>query len=299
MLRLLCQVCAAAALTGLLALSAVPALAETTAGTGAAPESAAEAAPLPEAESRALLDALGMDRLFPILREEGLAYSTSLEAELFPGAGNGAWTSLVSEIYALDRLDKVMARRFAEEMAGVDTAPLMAFFDSERGRKIVSLEISAREALLDETVEAMSRDAMDEMRGQDNPRLEVLRAYIEANDLVETNIAGALNSNFAFYQGLAAGGALPPEMTEEDMLRDVWMQEPDIREETEAWVWSYLAMAYKPLEDGDIEAYTELSRTPEGRALNRAIFAAFDELFTDISRDLGLAASRFMVSEDI
>ena len=192
-----------------------------------------------------------------------------------------------------------MARRFSEEMAGVDTAPLLAFLQSERGQRIIGLEVSAREALLDETVEQMSREAFDEMRAEDSPRMEALRAYIEANDLVESNIAGALNSNLAFYQGLSAGGALPLEMTEEDMLRDVWLQEPDIREETESWVWSYLAMAYRPLEDADIEAYTAMSQTPEGRALNRAIFAAFDELFTDISRDLGLAASRFMLSEDI
>ncbi len=256
-------------------------------------------APLAEAETRKLLDAIGMDRLLPILREEGLAYSVALESELFPGAGGELWPELVSDIYKTERLDAVMLRRMSEEMAGVDTAPLFEFLDSERGRRIISLEISARSALLDETVEQMSRDAFDEMRGQDSERLDALRAYIDANDLVETNIAGALNSNYAFYQGLAAGGALPAEMSEEDMLRDVWMQEPDIREETEAWVWSYLAMAYKPLEDADIEAYTALSQTPEGRALNRAIFAAFDTLFADISRDLGLAASRFMISEDI
>ncbi|MCO6382337.1 DUF2059 domain-containing protein [Oceanicola sp. 502str15] len=273
--------------------------AEAGAGGGAPQSEAATAAPLGEAETQALMVALGMDRLMPILRDEGLAYSTALERELFPGAGGKAWADLVSEIYATDRLERVMARRFAAEMAGVDVAPLMAFFDSDRGRRIVGLEISARAALLDDTVEQMSRDAFSEMRGEDSPRLDLLRAYIESNDLVETNIAGALNSNFAFYQGLAAGGALPPEMSEEEMLRDVWMQEPDIREETETWVWSYLAMAYEPLEDADIEAYTALSQTPEGRALNRAIFAGFDELFADISRDLGLAASRFMVSEDI
>ncbi|SIN93533.1 DUF2059 domain-containing protein [Vannielia litorea] len=290
--RALSALLLAAALCG----AGVPALAE------AGPRSASERSEttrMEEAEARALLDALGMDRLMPILRDEGLAYSRSLQGELFPGAGGEDWAGLVDKIYQVDRLDRVMLRRFSEEMAGVDTAPLKAFFESELGRRIVSLEISARAALLDDTVEQMSREAYSEMVGADDPRLEVLRDYIETNDLVETNIAGALNSNFAFYQGLAAGGALPAEMSEEDMLRDVWMQEPDIREETENWVWSYLAMAYKPLDTADIEAYTALSRTPEGRALNRAIFAGFDELFTDISRDLGLAAARFMVSEDI
>ncbi|QDC09501.1 hypothetical protein FHY55_09700 [Oceanicola sp. D3] len=299
MLRFLAHSCSAAALA-LAALLGAPgqlAFAETAGSEQA--QAGAEPAPLAADETQALLEALGMDKLFPILREEGLAYSKALESELFPGAGGEAWQGMVGEIYALDRLDKVMARHLAEEMAGVDVAPLMEFLTSERGRRIVTLEVTAREALLDETVEQMSRDAYDELRGEESPRLDALRGYIEANDLVESNIAGALNANFAFYQGLAAGGALPAEMSEEDMLRDVWMQEPDIREETESWVWSYLALAYRPLEDADIEAYTAISKTPEGRALNRAMFAAFDKLFADISRDLGLAASRFMVSEDI
>ena len=260
---------------------------------------ATEAAPLPAEESRALLDLVGMDELLPIMREEGLAYSEALQAELFPGQGGESWPELVDEIYQIERMERVVQKRFSAEMGGVDTAPLMEFFGSARGKQIVSLEISARRALLDDEVEEMSRAAFDQMRGEDSPRLDALRAFIEENDLVETNIAGALNSNLAFYEGLAAGGALPGQMSEEDMLRDVWMQEPQIREETEGWVWSYLAMAYKPLEDEDIEAYTALSATPEGKALNRALFASFDDLFTAISRDLGLAASRFMMSEDI
>lgn len=257
------------------------------------------AAPLPAAEARALLEAVGMYELLPIMREEGMSYSDTLREQLFPGQGGAGWAEMVGEIYQLDRLERVVARRFAAEMGGVDIAPLMDFFTSPRGTHIVELEISARRALLDEAVEEVSRAAYEEMRAQEQPRLEVLRGFIEENDLVETNIAGALNSNLAFYQGLAAGGALPGDMSEQDMLRDVWMQEPEIREETEGWVWSYLAMAYKPLEDADIEAYTALSRTPEGRALNRALFASFDDLFTAISRDLGLGASRFMASEDI
>ena len=251
------------------------------------------------AEMREMLTLIGMDRLLPIMRAEGVAYADALEAELFPGKGGADWAAMIEKIYAPERMETIITRRFSTEMADVDLAPLRAFFDTERGQRIVGLEISAREALLDDEVEAVSRDNLDILRGEDDPRLAVLGDFIEENDLVETNIAGALNSNLAFYQGLAAGGALTVEMSQEDMLRDVWAQEPDIREETEGWVWSYLAMAYKPLKDEDITAYTALSRTAEGRALNAALFAAFDDLFTAISRDLGIGASQFMSREDI
>jgi hypothetical protein len=58
-------------------------------------------------------------------------------------------------------------------------------------------------------------------------------------------------------------------------------------------------MAYQPLSDEELDTYIAMARTDEGRALNRALFAAFDEVFTDISATLGLAASRFIVGQDI
>jgi hypothetical protein len=61
----------------------------------------------------------------------------------------------------------------------------------------------------------------------------------------------------------------------------------------------YLAMAYQPLSDADLEAYIAFSRTPEGQVLNRALFAAFDALFNALSRDLGLAAARLMAGQDL
>ena len=58
-------------------------------------------------------------------------------------------------------------------------------------------------------------------------------------------------------------------------------------------------MAYRPLSDDEIAAYTALSETPEGQALNTALFATYDAMFVTISRDLGLAAAQFMAGEDI
>jgi hypothetical protein len=108
-----------------------------------------------------------------------------------------------------------------------------------------------------------------------------------------------MNANLAFYGGLLDGNAFPRQMSEEMVLSDVWAQEEMIREDTTEWVHSYLLMAYQPLSDEDLETYIAMARTDEGRALNRALFAAFDDVFTDISATLGLAASRFIVGQDI
>ena len=58
-------------------------------------------------------------------------------------------------------------------------------------------------------------------------------------------------------------------------------------------------MAYGPLSDAELEGYIALSATREGRSMNLALFAAFDELFRGISFDIGKAASRFTQGDDI
>lgn len=255
-------------------------------------------AELPE-EVDALLSAVGMPDLVEIMRQEGLDYGATLEEELFPGRGGASWQVIVRQTYDTDRMLTQFTDRFAEELAGEDVQVMLDFFTSDRGRRIVSFEISARQALLEEGIEEAAIETWEEAREEGTDRLGQIERFVEANDLVESNVMGAMNANYAFYTGLLDGNAFPRQLTEDQVLSDVWSQEDAIREDTTEWVFSYLMLAYQPLSDEDLEVYTALSETEEGRALNRALFAAFDDVFTDISRTLGLAAARFISGQDI
>lgn len=273
-----------------LALPAPAVLAQTTAPAPAT-------APLAADLSRVLRIAEVID----VMRQEGLDYGTSLEVELFPGRGRAGWRLAVEMIYDTAtmnrRLDAALAQAMAGDEAGL--AATLAFFGDARGQRILSLEIEARRALLDEAAEEAAQAHAEDMASRDDPRLGLLKRFADANDLIEANVQGALNANLAFYRGMAEAGAMGEQMTEDEMLADVWGQEPDIRTETENWLFPYLALAYGPLEDADLEAYIAFSQTPEGRRLNVALFAAFDAVFGRISYDLGRAAGRQMLGEDI
>jgi len=252
-----------------------------------------------QAEVGSLLEALGLDDLAKILREEGLSYAESLEQDMFAGRSGGTWDDMVSRVYATDRMEQVMAREMAERLPAEHISELVAFFRSELGGRIILLEITAREAMLEDSVDEASRLAFSEMREAGDARIPQLDSFVAANDLVEMNVAGALNSNLAFYRGLSAGGAFNGVMTEDEMLSDVWEQEEEIRTETTEWIYAYLSLAYRPLEDDELDAYIALSKSEAGQALNAALFASFDVLFSDISYDLGRAAATFMAGEDI
>ncbi|RVV99749.1 DUF2059 domain-containing protein [Mesobaculum littorinae] len=251
------------------------------------------------AEIDRLYQALDMPQVIQLMSDEGRNYAETLREDLFPSRDPAAWEDVVSAVYAPDRMEEVMRAAFAEEMESVAAPELLEFYESEFGGRVVGLELDARRAMLDDDVEAAAEEAARDLRDQTAPRVEQLDRFIEANDLIELNVVGALNSNYAFYDGLAQGQALPGEMTEDDMLRDVWTQEPEIRAETIEWLYAYLGLAYEPLSDEELERYTELSQTDPGTALNHALFAAFDVMYADISRNLGQSAAEFMAGQDI
>lgn len=246
-----------------------------------------------------LYRALGLPEIVAIMRQEGIDYGQELAGELFAGQGGQGWSGMVDEIYRLPRLEGIVRDRLAEILTDQDLAPMLAFFDSDLGRRIVGLEISARRALLDPDVDAASRAALADLIGDDDPRLDLIETFSEVNTLVENNVVGAMNSNFAFYRGLSEGGAFGAAFSQDDMLADVWSQEQAIRDETTEWLYSYLMMAYRPLSDAELAAYIAFSETPEGAALNQAIFDAFDEMFVTVSLALGHAAARYMSGEQL
>jgi hypothetical protein len=242
-----------------------------------------------------------MGEVVEIMRAEGVDYGASLADEMFAGQGGAEWQAIVSEIYdpvgMLQRFDLQLAEALADDAGTRDGA--MQFFGGAQGQRILTLELDARRLLADDAAEEAAKVKVEDMIADNDPRMEVLRTFAEANDLIELNVAGALNANLAFYRGMQEGGAFGAEMTEDQMLSDVWSQEPEIRAETEAWLYSYLALAYAPLSDADLADYIAYSETPEGQRFNLALFSAFDAMFEPISHELGLAAARQMQGQDI
>ncbi len=251
------------------------------------------------ADLETLFGALGLPEIIGIMRSEGLDYGANMQEQMFLGRGGTAWSALVEGIYDAEAMEEAVRAALDEGLDEEEIDPLLDFFTSARGTRIIGYEISAREAMLDESVEEAAEDAYVAMRAEEDARLDLIDAFVEANDLVASNVMGAMNANYAFYEGLSSADAMARTMTEGDILADVWAQEEEIRADTELWVYSYLAMAYQPLGDADLEAYVALSQTDAGRALNRALFAGFDVMYVEISRALGAAAARFMMGEDI
>lgn len=247
----------------------------------------------------ALFDALGLPEMVEVMRAEGLDYGETLATDMLPGGPSAEWSAAVSQIYDTQMMYEEVRGAFGEALDGDDVGAMLDFFTSEPGRTIISLEVSARQAMLNAEVEQASNEMAALAAMDDTPRYRLVTEFIDANDLIESNVVGALNSSYAFYLGLIDGGAMPAGVTAETALQDVWAQEAEIRDSTTEWAYSFLLLAYQPLSDAELEAYIAFSGSDAGQELTDALFVAFGGMFDDISRALGLASSRFMISQEL
>ena len=260
----------------------------------------ADTSGMTQTQSDQLYVALRLPEILDVMRTEGLNYGVQIGEGLFPtGAIDPDYTAAVAQIYDIDRMRTQSQAAFAQQLQGADIAAMIAFFTTEPGQSFSALELSARTAQLDDEIDTASKDTAAMAMADNTPRYQLIKRFAEANDLIETNVVGALNANYAFYQGLRQGGAVQPGVTDDEVLASVWDQEAEIRRTTTEWVMSFLLMAYQPLSDDDLETYIAFSLTPAGADLNRAVFNAFDQMFIDISKSLGVASAGYMLGDTL
>ncbi len=245
----------------------------------------------------ALLNALKIWETIEIMQEEGRAYGDDLVDQLVPDANPDSWAKTIARIYDHDKIYALIADGFEAELGDADLTPILDYFQSADGAEVVTLEVSARRAFLDAETEAAAAQRYLDLSDTDAWFVQQIDTLMTDSDLVEMNVAGALNSDLMFYRGLTDGGAF--DMTEDEMLAEVWAQEEDLRLSSREWLQSFLALAYQPLESQQLEDYAAFYRSPEGRDLNRAIFVAFDQMYEEISYLLGRAVAQQMQSEKL
>lgn len=265
------------------------------------PKVVTQTVPVTQTQITDLLAVLDISGTIAVMHQEGLDYGETLREELFPDAIGPSWLKVVGRIYdpvlIEKRLQAALLKGMAEDAAVLPD--VLAFYRSDLGQKVIALEIEARRSLLDPSNEDIAKQQWASLSGGDDARAGRLQRFAEVNDLVESNVMGAMNTNLAFYRGMANVGGIEGQVSETQMLSDVWAQEDEVRDETENWLYPYLTLAYAPLSDADFDAYIAFSESAAGRRMNAALFAAFDDVFKQMGYELGQACGRQMQGQDI
>lgn len=251
--------------------------------------------------SRAFL----LPELFDIMAAEGRTSVLADGATPLQGQALAEFRSDVDAIYDAERMLNAFTAALEAELSTRPEvrADALEFAATEAGQQILQLEVAARQALLEDEIDEMARLALLEARegGPGNAaaeRLVLVRQRIDANDLIELNVSLGLNTSFAYYRGMLAENAVQG-MTSDTLLQLVWAQEPEIRADIEDWIDSYFLMAYQPLAVKDMQDFVAYVSTPLAQDFNRAMFRAFDTVFSEISFQVGRALGRRLITEEL
>ena len=263
------------------------------------------AAPLRPAQAEALSRAFLLPELFEIMAEEGRRSAVADGAIPFQGRALAEFERKVAAIYDPDAMRMAFEDRLNAELASQPDVreDALEFAGTDLGARVLRLEISARAALLDDEIDQISRITLEEARDADAgtpraARLEMVRARIDANDLVDLNVSLGLNTSLAYYRGLLAEQAAQT-LGADELLSLVWSQEDILRADVEDWIEAYFLLAYQPLTDADLQAYIDYLSTPPALSFNLVMFTAFDQVFSDLSVALGRVMGRGMLAEEL
>lgn len=275
-----------------------PALAQSSPGGEASPQATTARQQL----ASRLWGVLGLAQLMPILRDEALTEAEVMQSTMFEGQSEIGWLDTVAEIHNPARLGTLFRDGVATQMSPRQAPRLetaLAFYEGDLGQRLIGLETTARLAMLDPDTETAAREQFSEAASHEAPRVAQISRLIDEADLIGPNVAGGMNAAVAFSQGFADGGGFDMPMAEQQMLADAWAQEAEIRAETLGWMEAYLMLAYSPLSDAELENYIRFAGSSEGQTLSALLFAGFDAVFRQTSRELGLAAAGQMQGRDL
>ncbi|WP_209596233.1 DUF2059 domain-containing protein [Ruegeria sp. HKCCSP351] len=241
-----------------------------------------------------LAKAMRLTQVMEILVHEGQGHRETLDNTFLDNKGGAFFESQVNRIYDPLWMRQHMTNAFKDGLSDVQLDQAILFFESDLGQTIVTLENSARRAMSDQAIEDMAREAYKSAK-RSTAQFTLVKEYIEANDLIEKNVQGALTFDYSFFQGLDVDA----RTDDQELLAELLLQKDSRAEETEEWLFSFLLMAYRPLDEAQMRENIAFSRTETGQALNDAVFDGFDRIFNDISYRLGQAVAQALRASDL
>ncbi len=243
-------------------------------------------AALANADIDRLVDAMGVPGLIQAFASEGQDAGVAINNSFLNGQGGDVWGETVRRLYDPARLEAELRTAMQESLDGDVAAQALLFFESDLGEKVVDLEVQARQAMLNDDLEAAAKSAP-------SATSDAVSDFLIVRDLIERNTETAMAAQMAFFDGLAATSAGPGDAPDLEGLRD------SLRADTESWLRGYYALAQSPLSGDDVAIYTAFWDTDVGRALDNALFDAFSASYVALSYGLGQAAGRLLPQNEL
>jgi hypothetical protein len=245
-----------------------------------------------DALTQRLLESVQTNRLLSILATEAIESGSDVDRDFLNGEGGDFFRETVTRLNDPKRLAPKLEAIYTESMTETQRDSVALFFESDLGQRIIDLELSAREAMIDAEVEAAVKERV---AGSGVPPL--VQQLIDESRLVERNTEDSLGIVKEFFLGIRSAGQ--DELTPGQIDAIVEESRAEVEADTREWLGAFLTLSYSPLSDDELSTYLEFWRTDAGRAFDEALFAAFRQIIGENSFAVGQLVGRLQLSQDI
>lgn len=233
-----------------------------------------------------LIDAMGIPDLISAFVTEGASAGQSIDEGYLNGQGGDIWADTVRRVYDPARIEAELRTVMSAQLAPDVAEQALLFFESDLGERVIALEVQARQAFLDKTVEEAAKSSP-------SARGDAVTDYLASRDLIERNTDVAVAAQAAFLHGMSESSGREAEALDMHQLR------ARILVDTERWLRGFNALAQSAMKDDDIAVYTAFWETEVGVAVDDALFHAFGQSYTTLSYALGQAAGRLLPQNEL
>lgn len=238
------------------------------------------------ADVNRLIDAMGVPELIAAFATEGIEAGQSIDEMFLNGQGGDVWADTVLRLYDVARMENELRTIMGDALDPAVAEQALLFFESDLGVRIIELEVQARQAFIDDAVEAAAK-ATPATQG------EAVTVYLTIRDLIERNTDVAVAAQAAFLEALTEASGRNDDPPDMDQLR------ARIQSDTESWLRGYNALVQSAMTEDEIAIYTAFWDTEVGEAIDDALFLAFGQSYTTLSYALGQAAGRLVPQNEL
>lgn len=198
-----------------------------------------------------------------------------------------AWDLAAMETFPPHKMMAEIVSAMDGQLDAGDIEAATAFLTSDLGRLVTQMEVDAQRPGQSEIVDTEGAARLAELIASDDARLDAYTRMIEALGAIDSEVASAMNLNYAIYAGMSQSGLLPYRLSEAEILQLVASQQDMIRAHIRDRIYVTFVYTYRDLSDQDLADYIAFLTSDAGRAVYGAISVATEDVMGRRARQFG------------
>ncbi len=235
-----------------------------------------------------LMEASGLNKQieqFPFHVQQGFAQAKKADRNKTTDIDYDGVEKILMESLAPEGLKAGISKRLAEKLSEEEITEILTWLNSRIGKSITYLEEKASTPAAQNRMRALSKSLLDS--GKKSGRTELVQKLDQAAGITEGSVDMMLNAELAISLALAGATVPADDALFDNIMKNVRMKRPMVKEVLEKQVMLNLLYTYQMLKNSELKEYITFAESTTGQKYHETIMKAMTELITEAGKNTG------------